>query len=67
MYLGLRMTQGVSLTEFRRTFGCEMEEIYGEVLGRYLAMGLLRRTGDRVSLTDRGIDVSNYVLADFLL
>ena len=67
MYLGLRMTQGVSLVDFRRTFGCEMEEIYGEVLKRYTAMGLLRCADGRVSLTDRGIEVSNYVLADFLL
>ena len=31
------------------------------------SLGLLEENGDRLRLTDRGIDVSNYVMADFLL
>ena len=32
MFLGLRMTQGVSKKEFQEYFGTAIENIYGEVL-----------------------------------
>ena len=67
MFLGLRMTQGVSRERFAQTFDREMDAVYGAVLERYAAMGLLESCGGQVRLTDRGIDVSNRVLADFLL
>lgn len=67
MFLGLRMTEGVSCQKFRDCFGHSMEEVYGKVLEKHRAAGLLEYDGQTVRLTDRGIDVSNYVLADFLL
>ncbi len=67
MFLGLRMMRGVSRKEFLRQFGRGMNEVYGTVLKKYLAAGLLFEDGDRVFLTGRGIDVSNAVLCDFLL
>ncbi len=67
MFLGLRMMQGVSCDKFLRCFGRSMEEIYGRVLEKHRAAGLLEYDGQAVWLTERGIDVSNYVLADFLL
>lgn len=66
MYLGLRMMRGVSKADFYRTFGRSMEEVYGHILKKHEKAGLLT-DGDCVCLTDKGIDVSNYVLADFLL
>ena len=60
MFLGLRKTEGVVLTE-------QMKDIYGETLERLQQEGLLARQGERIFLTDRGIDVSNCVLAEFLL
>ena len=67
MFLGLRMTCGTDKEEFRRRFACEMDDIYGEVIRRHKALGLLDEEGTRVFLTDRGIHVSNRVMADFLL
>ncbi len=66
MFLGLRMIQGVDCRHFRRTFGQQIEEIYGGPLERLCRQGLLVRENNRVSLTDLGIDVSNYVLSQFL-
>lgn len=60
MFLGLRKSRGVLLTE-------ELEKTYGAVLKKLEADGLLIREKERVFLTDRGIDVSNCVLAEFLL
>lgn len=66
MFLGLRLTEGVKKTEFQKNFGISMEEVYGSVLGQNEAAGLLQQ-GERVFLTEKGRDVSNYVMAQFLL
>ena len=66
MFLGLRKTRGVSVSQFFRIFGKTMESIYGEQLSKLENEALIRRDGDRVMLTEQGIDVSNYVLAEFL-
>lgn len=66
MFLGLRRMQGVSEAEFLRRFGRRMEEVYGPVLKRYQELHMLQREGGRIFLTERGIDVSNAVMADFL-
>lgn len=78
MFLGLRMTRGVDGDRFRRFFGCGMEEVYGEVIRKNIRDGLLRADSDsagkeghaawrHLSLTEKGLDVSNYVMAQFLL
>ena len=67
MFLGLRMIRGVSRTEFKERFNRDMFDIYGAVINRYVDDGFLRLEEDRVALTDAGIDVSNIILADFIL
>jgi len=37
------------------------------VLNNYIDQGYMAAIGDRIILTDKGIDVSNVILADFLL
>lgn len=66
MFLGLRMMCGVGRQTFAQTFGREIETVYGEVLEKMRSQGLLEYVGDRIRLTDRGIDVSNHVMAQFL-
>lgn len=67
MFLGLRMTEGVSRQDFKARFGRDMFEVYGSVINRYTDTGYMACEGDRVRLTDAGIDVSNYILSDFIL
>lgn len=97
MFLGLRLVEGVSPEEFRRQFGCDIDEVYGEVIKKYVNLGLLEySTAPKVSgtsgkersgtaqaenvkgepalpeetflrLTESGLDVSNTVMAEFLL
>ena len=67
MFLGLRMMEGVSETEFQRQFGCAMDSIYGRILEKYRNEGFLQKRQEFWSLTEKGIHVSNYILADFLL
>jgi len=67
LFLGLRMTDGIDCAAFRETFGEGPEDIYPEVLPRLQEQGLIRRSGGRLKLTERGMDVSNVVLAEFLM
>ena len=53
MIFGLRKMAGVSLSRFEREFGVSMEEVYGEVIRRYVALKLLEVKGDAVRLTTR--------------
>ncbi len=66
MFLGLRMMCGVERREFEHLFGQRIEEVYGRIPDRLCRQGLLTQDGNRIWLTDKGIDVSNYVLAQFL-
>jgi oxygen-independent coproporphyrinogen-3 oxidase len=66
MFLGLRKMQGVSISQFANMFGSRMESIYGDQLAKLENEALIRREGDRLMLTEQGIDVSNCVLAEFL-
>ena len=67
MFLGLRMMDGVKKADFRQQFQKDMDVLYGKVLQRLEKQGMIKQTQDTVMLTARGIDVSNVVLAEFLL
>lgn len=67
MFLGLRMTCGVSREDFKERFNKDIYEVYAPVLNKHIDQGYMAEIGDRIILTDTGIDVSNYILADFIL
>ena len=68
MFLGLRMIQGISKQEFSSRFGVDIMSVYGPVIQRYEQAHLLEQTRDGyLCLTEHGIDVSNQILADFLI
>lgn len=66
MFLGLRMMEGVSVRAFEEVFGEKYENIYGNVSNKLISRGLLKKAGNFVQLTERGIDISNYVMSEFL-
>ena len=74
LFLGLRLTKGVSYDAFARQYGSSLQEVYGEVIAHNMADGLLQVTeGEEngksrrfLALTKRGLDLSNYVMAQFL-
>ncbi len=73
MFLGLRLTEGIQEEDFKATFGRTIEEIYPGVVEKFVKQGLLSyKPGDKpgagcIALTDYGLDVSNVVMAEFLL
>ncbi len=71
MFLGLRLVKGVSTSEFERQFGVSITDVYGDVIRRFIAPGHLENIEKGavtyLRLTDAGLDVSNTVMAEFLL
>jgi oxygen-independent coproporphyrinogen-3 oxidase len=66
MFLGMRLTKGVSKKRFFEKFGQQMDEIYGNVFDKQEKEGLIVNTKEWVYLTEKGLDVSNYVFCDYL-
>lgn len=70
LFLGLRMCRGVSVKGFYESFGKNLEQVYGQVIEKHIKNGLLEQVVyDKevwFRLTEAGMDVSNYVMADFL-
>jgi len=67
MILGLRMTEGVSTSEFASRFGRDIREVYGDAIDTHISDGLLTYAGDRLMLTERGLDLANTVMTDFVI
>ena len=69
MFLGLRMTDGISADEFQKTFGQTITAVYGPVIKKHIADGTLifDRSRRQLYLTDFGLDVSSYVMSDFII
>lgn len=66
MFLGLRRMKGISEKRFLNLFQKDIMEVYGEKIEKGVQIGVLWRKDGRIGLTERGIDVSNMVLAEFL-
>lgn len=66
MFLGLRMTKGVSVNEFEKIFGKQYWEVYGKVTEKLIGEKLIKKGEEYISLTARGMDISNYVMSEFL-
>ena len=67
MFLGLRLMAGISRQQFEKKFQVTLNSVYGEVLRKLKGEQLIEEIAGYVRLTEHGIDVSNYVLAEFLL
>ena len=66
MFLGLRMTRGISLSEFRNRFGISIDKVYGNEIDKFKEEGLIEVKDDMLYLTKHGIDVSNQVFVEFM-
>ena len=67
MFLGLRRMAGVSESEFKKRFRRTIREVYGEIPDSLIRHGLLARKGDCYFLTPEGMNLSNYVMSEFIL
>lgn len=64
--LGLRLVEGISKQRFKTRFGKDIEFYYGETIKKLVNQGLLIDEGDSIRLTQKGLDVQNVVLLEFM-
>lgn len=65
MFLGMRLIKGVKKADFKEKFGVSIEDVYGDVIEKLQKDGLII-VDETIRLTPYGIDISNYVMAQFL-
>lgn len=66
MFMGLRKINGISIDKFNKIFKIDINEVYGKVIDKYTRNGLLIREGGNIRLSDKGIEVSNTVMCEFI-
>ena len=67
VFLGLRLMDGISYQDFEQAFHVDFKSVYETVLEKNRKDHFLLEEKDRLRLTKKGIDMSNYILAEFLL
>ncbi len=66
MFLGLRMTEGVSEEEFKKRFKTDVYSVYKEQIDKNLKRGTLVRENGQIKIPKEFLFVSNSVLVDFV-
>lgn len=66
IFLGFRKMKGLDVNEINQKFGIDFETKYAKVLHKYLDTKHFIKTENGYKLSDEGILVSNYILADFI-
>lgn len=66
MILGLRLSEGVNFTRFRKDFGVDLRDIYQDVLERYKHRDVLVIKGDNLCLNPKYTFVVNGILQNFV-
>jgi oxygen-independent coproporphyrinogen-3 oxidase len=67
MFLGLRLANGINLSDFAYKFGHSLDSIYGPVTAELARLGLIICDENRICLTRRGMLLSNQVFTRFLV
>jgi oxygen-independent coproporphyrinogen-3 oxidase len=66
VWLGLRETRGIRLSEFAARFGRPLTAAFPGQVERFCRDGLLTLEGDRLVATPRGLSLLNRIAAEFL-
>ena len=66
MFLGLRMIDGISISEFHNKYNISIWDQYGDQLNKWLKYDILIQNQDRLYLSCYGLDVCNEVFSSFL-
>lgn len=67
MFMGLRMTEGISISEFKKRFNSDVEYVFKDSVDYLIDQKLLYKKDDTLALTDKGIDLSNFVFEKFII
>jgi oxygen-independent coproporphyrinogen-3 oxidase len=64
--LRLRLTEGLSINEFNNKFSQDFKEVYKMQINFLVKNDLLEINSDFIRLTNKGMDISNYVIEEFM-
>jgi len=70
MFTGLRLINGVSLEDFEARFERPLHEVYAEewqAIEKYVEDGFLIIENGNIRLSQKGIDISNKIMSEFVL
>ena len=67
VFMGLRMINGINICEFKERFNRNIYDVYAEVIKKHMDEELLANEKGNIYLTSKGIELSNYVMSDFIL
>ncbi len=65
--MGLRLKEGMSLSLFKERFQCDFTDVYHDVVGECILKDWLVLDQDKVKATERGFEILNTVLEQFLI
>ena len=65
IFLGLRMTEGIDLSDYEKRFGLSFTDKYKNIIEKYEKMGFLT-VNSRCFLTLKGISISNTIMSEFV-
>lgn len=66
MILGLRLTDGINIENFKKRFKMEISEVYNKQIENLKKRNLLKFEGNTLKLTSLGLDLANQVFMEFL-
>lgn len=66
LVLGLRKTDGIKLKDFEQKFKKDIFSVFKKQINKHIESGLISLSEDKLYLTEKGIDLSNQVLCDFI-
>lgn len=66
VFLGMRKKQGISKKIFSERFGKDIYEVYDNILEKWEQLGYINDKNGFIYLTLKGIEISNYILSDFI-
>lgn len=66
IFLALRTTHGMMLTNFNQYFGVDFFSLFGNNFAKLQRQGLLETDAERIRLTDKGMKFGNIVFRSFL-
>jgi len=67
IFTGLRKRAGLCMIDFENLFKISIDRIFGKEINRLIKDRLLLIEGEKIKLTEKGIDLSNRVMSEFIL
>ncbi len=67
MMLGLRLTKGLNIEKTNERYNVDILDLYRDEIDKNITSGLLKNENNRLFLTDKGMNLANLVMSDFIL